>query len=119
MKGKLGVRLPETDQELREFLDHAAVGLRWVGPDGRILWANRAELDLVGYSEPEYVGQHMADSLVEPETAAEILDRLARKERVESWETRLRAKDGSIKQVLIDGSGLFRDGRLVHSRLLP
>jgi len=118
MKGKLGVRLPETDQELREFLDHAAVGLRWVGPDGRILWANRAELDLVGYSEPEYVGQHMADSLVEPETAAEILDRLARKERVESWETRLRAKDGSIKQVLIDGSGLFRDGRLVHSRLV-
>lgn len=118
MKGKRGVPLPETDQELREFLDHATVGLRWVGPDGRILWANRAELDLVGYSEPEYVGQHIAESLVEPEASVEILGRLARGERVESYETRLRSKDGSIKRVLIDGSGLFRDGQFVHSRLV-
>ena len=82
MKGKREVRLPESDQELREFLDHATVGLRWVGPDGRILWANRAELDLVGYSEPEYVGRHIAEFLVEPETAADILGRLAREESV-------------------------------------
>ncbi len=39
-------------------------------------------------------------------------------ERVESYETRLRARDGSIKQVLIEGSGLFRDGRFVHGRLI-
>ena len=63
MKSKREVRLPESDQELREFLEHATVGLRWVGPDGRILWANRAELDLVGYSEAEYVGQHIAEFL--------------------------------------------------------
>ena len=118
MKGKCLVRLPESDQELREFLDHATIGLRWVGPDGRILWANSAELDLVGYSEPEYVGQHIAEFLVEPETAADILHRLAREESVTSHETRLRTKDGSIKQVLIDGSGLFRDGQFVHSRLV-
>jgi PAS domain S-box-containing protein len=110
--------LPESDQELREFLDHATVGLRWVGPDGRILWANRAELDLVGYSESEYVGQPIATFFVQPETAADILGRLAREESVRSYETRLRAKDGSIKQVLIDGSGLFRGGRHVHSRLV-
>jgi len=118
MKGKRQVPLPENDQELREFLDHATVGLRWVGPDGRILWANRAELDLVGYSEAEYVGQHIAELLVEPETAADILGRLARGERVLSQETRLRTKDGSIKQVLIDGSGLLRDGQFVHGRLV-
>ncbi len=63
MTSKREVPLPESDQELREFLDHATVGLRWVGPDGRILWANRAELDLVGYSESEYVGQHDRDVL--------------------------------------------------------
>jgi len=118
MKGRREVRPPESDQELREFLDHATVGLRWVGPDGRILWANRAELDLVGYSEPEYVGQHIAEFLVEPGTAADILGRLAREESIKSYETRLRTKDGSIKQVLIDGSGLFRDGQFVHSRLV-
>ena len=56
MKSRIDVRLPESDQELREFLDHATVGLRWVDPDGRILWANKAELDLTGYPESEYVG---------------------------------------------------------------
>jgi PAS domain S-box-containing protein len=117
MPGKREVRLPESDQELREFLDHATVGLRWVDPDGRILWANRAELELVGYSEPEYVGQHVAKFLAAPETAADILGRLARGERVQAYETRLRTRNGAIKQVLIDGSGLVRDGRFVHSRL--
>jgi PAS domain S-box-containing protein len=118
MRVKHEVRLPESDAELREFLDHATVGLRWVDPAGRILWANRAELDLVGYSEAEYVGRHIAELLVEPETAADLLGRLAREERVQSYETRLRTRDGTIKHVLIDGSGLFRDGRLVHSRLV-
>ena len=118
MKSRSDVRLPESDQELREFLDHATVGLRWVDPGGRILWANKAELDLTGYPESEYVGQHIARFLVEPQTAADILGRLAREERFGSYEARLRARDGSIKQVLIDGSGLFRDGRLVHARLI-
>jgi PAS domain S-box-containing protein len=93
------------------------VGLRWVGPDGRILWANRAELDLLGYSEPEYVGRHIAEFLAEPETAAEILGRLARGESVTAYEVLVRTKDGSTRQVLIDGQGLFRDGQLIHSRL--
>jgi PAS domain S-box-containing protein len=109
---------PESDQELREFLDQAALGLRWVSADGRILWANKAELELTGYAESDYVGQHIAQFLVEPNAAADILGRLARHERIESYEIRLRAKDGSIKPILIDGSGLFRDGRLVYGRLI-
>jgi PAS domain S-box-containing protein len=110
------VRLPETDRELREFLDQATVGLRWVAPDGRILWANRAELELVGCAEQEYVGHRVAEFLVEPQAAADILDRLALGERVEAYQARLRTRDGSIKQVLIDGSSLIRDGRFVHGR---
>ena len=109
---------PESDQELREFLDQAPVGLRWVSADGRILWANKAELELTGYAESDYVGQHIAQFLVEPNAAADILGRLARHERIESYEIRLRANDGSIKPILIDGSGLFRDGRLVYGRLI-
>ena len=74
MTSKREVTLPESDQELREFLDHATVGLRWVGPDGRILWANRTELELVGYSESEYVGQPIATFFVQPETAKRASD---------------------------------------------
>jgi PAS domain S-box-containing protein len=118
MNAKREVRLPESDQELRQFIEEATVGLRCVGPDGIILWANRAELDLLGYSESEYVGRHIADFLVEPESAPDMLARLARGESIESHEARLRTRDGSIRQVLINGSGLFRDRRFVHSRLI-
>jgi PAS domain S-box-containing protein len=117
MKGEVEVRLPESDLELREFLDHATVGLRWVGPDGRILWANRAELHFLGYTEAEYIGRHIADFLVEPKAATDVLGRLRQEENVTSYETRVRTKDGSVKHVLIDGSGLFRAGQFVHGRL--
>jgi PAS domain S-box-containing protein len=36
------------DAELTDFVENANVGLHWVGPDGIILWANKAELDLLG-----------------------------------------------------------------------
>jgi len=109
--------LPESDDELREFLDDATVGLRVVSPEGRILWANRAELDLVGYAGNEYIGHHLDEFLVEPGAAADLLGRLSRAERVESYQARLRRKDGSIRHVLIDASALYRDGVFVHSRI--
>lgn len=98
------------------FLAEATIGLRWVDPDGRILWANRAELALAGCLEHEYVGHHVAEFLVGPHAAGDILSRLARGEPVAAYRARIRATDGSIKEVLIDGTGLFRDDRLVHSR---
>ncbi len=109
-------RLPETDRELREFLDDATVGLRVMSPEGRILWANRAELDMVGCAEHEYIGHPIDEFLVEPGVAADLLSRLSRTERVESHQARLRRKDGSIRQVLIDASSLHRNGLYVHSR---
>src|SRR4029453_9432772 len=45
-------RAPESDEDLRLFLDDATIGLRWVDPDGRILWANRAELALARGRDP-------------------------------------------------------------------
>ncbi|HXA05345.1 MAG TPA: hypothetical protein VNY30_10925, partial [Bryobacteraceae bacterium] len=38
------------ESELWDFIEHAAVALQWVGEDGTILWANEAELRLLGYS---------------------------------------------------------------------
>ncbi|HZQ68003.1 MAG TPA: hypothetical protein VFA68_05730, partial [Terriglobales bacterium] len=35
---------------LRDFIERSTISLHWVGADGTILWANQAELDLLGYS---------------------------------------------------------------------
>ncbi len=118
MKGWRYLRLPESDPELREFLERAPISLSFVSPEGRIVWANQAELDLVGCRETECLGRSLDEFLAEPAAVVHILGRIARGESVESYQTRLKARDGSIKQVLIDGSGLFRDGVLLHSRLM-
>src|SRR4029450_789985 len=113
--GKSGLA-PRGDGAPRLFPDDGTIGLRWVDPDGRILWANRAELALAGCREHEYVGHHVSEFLVEPQVGADILGRLARGEPVASCRARLRCADGAVKEVLIDGTALFRDGTLVHSR---
>ena len=71
-----GARPPESDEELVEFVAHAPVGLCWVDPDGRMLWTNRTELQLLGISEHECVGHPIAEFFIEPRAAADILSRL-------------------------------------------
>ncbi|HZF03998.1 MAG TPA: PAS domain S-box protein [Patescibacteria group bacterium] len=99
-----------------EFFENAAMGLHWIGPDGIVLRANQAELDLLGYAREEYVGRPIAEFHVDPEVITEILARLGRGETVDAWEARMRARDGSIKHVLISSNVLWEDGRFVHTR---
>jgi PAS domain S-box-containing protein len=110
------VPAPETEADLRLLLDESTLGLRFVDPQGRILWANAAELALAGRSHDDYVGHQLAEFFAEPEAATDLLARLARKETVAGYPARLRAADGSVKDVLMDGSALFQAGRLVHTR---
>src|SRR5687767_14032300 len=84
-------------RELADFLAHAAVGLHWVGPDGTILWANQAELDLLGYTREEYIGHPIAAFHSDPDVIAVILARLGRHETLHDYEARLCGKDGAIK----------------------
>src|SRR5690242_4463881 len=89
--------LRERDRDLTDFLENAALPLHWVGGDGRILWANQAELDLLGYSRDEYVGHHIAEFHVDNPAIREILERLNQSEVLRNYEARLRCKDGGIR----------------------
>ena len=51
----------EGANDIEDFFDNGAVALHLVGPDGLILKANKAELELLGYASDEYVGRHIAD----------------------------------------------------------
>jgi PAS domain S-box-containing protein len=108
--------LKVNEQELDDFFENAPISLHWVGPDGNILRANRAELELLGYSRNEYVGRHIAEFHVDREAIEAILDRLRRGETLHDYEARLRCKDGSIKHVLIGCNVLWENGRFVHTR---
>jgi len=101
---------------LRDFVENAPEGLRMVGPDGHILWANRTELFMLGYTREEYIGHHIAEFHADAPVIEEFLARLARGESLLEREARMVCKDGSIRHVLINSNALFEDGKFVHTR---
>src|SRR6185436_15657826 len=103
-------------RQLEDFFENAPVGSHWIGPDGILQRANRAELDLLGYPLEEYVGRSIREFHADPRIADELLARLRAGETIRDLASRLRCKDGSFKDVLIDANALIEDGRFIHSR---
>lgn len=103
-------------QELEEFVNNASEGLHWVGPDGTILWANRAELEMLGYSKDEYVGRNIREFHADADGIEDIFVRLQQKDTLKNYPARLRAKDGSLRFVLINSNVLWRQGKFVHTQ---
>lgn len=108
--------LEERTLELEDFIDNATEGIHWVGGDGVILRANRTELELLGYEADEYVGRHISEFHADPDVIAEMLVALTSGRSLTNQPARLRAKDGSIKHVLINSNVAWRDGRFSHTR---
>lgn len=103
-------------EELQDYVENAAIGLHWVDANGIILWANQAELDLLGYEKEEYIGHHISEFHTSMEVINDILDRLTRNETLHMYEAQLRHKDGGIKTVRIH-SNVFRvNGEFIHTR---
>jgi PAS domain S-box-containing protein len=102
--------------ELRDFVENASVGMHWLGPDGVILWANRTELDSLGYTRDEFVGRHIAEFHVDAPVIEDMLARLAAGETLHDRAARLRAKDGGVRDVLINSNVLWEGGKFVHTR---
>ena len=113
---KLEAALRNREQDLTDFLENAVEGLHWVGPDGTVLWANPAELALLGYTREEYVGHNIAEFHQDQPVIEDMLDRLRRQEVLKDHEARMRCRDGSIKHVVISSNALFRDGEFIHTR---
>ena len=108
--------LQRREQDVSDFLEYAAEGLHRVGPDGKILWANRAELALLGYTADEYIGHHIAEFHADPKVIENILTKLLRGDTLRDYPARLRCKDGSIRHVLIQSNARWDDGKFIHTR---
>lgn len=101
---------------LTDSVENATEGLHWVGPDGTILWANRAEFESLDYTAEEYIGHNIAEFHADEPVICDILRRLTAGEKLEGYEARMRRKNGAIQHVLINSSVYFEDGEFVHTR---
>jgi PAS domain S-box-containing protein len=104
------------ERELTDFLENAVEGLHKVGADGTILWANQAELDMLGYSPEEYIGRHIAEFHADREAIQKILETLQCGEALHDCPATLRCRDGSIKHVRISSNALIENGEFIHTR---
>lgn len=108
--------LDKKTRELQDYVDNASIGLHWVDENGIIIWANKAELDMLGYSQEEYIGRHISQFHVYPEKIEDILRRLSCNETLNGYESVLRCKDGSTRIVQISSNVFWNEGRFKHTR---
>ncbi len=107
----------DRERQLNDLFDKTTVGVEWVDPNGRIIRANPAELELLGYSESEYVGRPLTDFHTDPEAIQRILERAAAGETIRNHESRVRTKDDSIKHVRMDCNAFRQDGEIAYFQI--
>ena len=108
--------LRQRERELADFLDNASEGIHKVAADGTILYANRAELNMLGYRWGDYVGHHLARFYVDPRQCQRILERLKRGEVLRDEPALLRCSNGTHLPVVISSSGHFENGEMRYTR---
>ena len=112
----LEMQIQERTAELTDFIENAVVPMHWVASDGTISWANKAELEMLGYAKEEYIGRSIVEFHADQAVIDKLLRRLSNNEVVQNYQARLRCKDGSIRDVMIDSNVSWRNGEFVHTR---
>lgn len=108
--------LSRREHELRDLFDEASVGLVLLSRNGIILRANDAFCEVLGRSSKKVAGLALRVFHPEPAAVAAMLRRLATRQTLHNFPTELRARDGSVRHVLVDANALWERGRFVHSR---
>lgn len=103
-------------EKLSDFIENGSLPLHWVDGNGIIIWANQAELDLLGYTKEEYIGTPVSIHHKDASVIQDILNRLVNNETLRDFPAVLKCKDGSDKYVTINSNALFRDDVFIHSR---
>jgi PAS domain S-box-containing protein len=105
-----------TERALKDYFENASIGLHWVNSDGIIIWANPAELQMLGYTEDEYIGHHISEFHAHKGAIKDILNRLSTGQVLTNYEAELLQKDGATRHVAINSSVLWEGDKFVHTR---
>jgi PAS domain S-box-containing protein len=106
------------DAELIDFFQNAPIALHWLSGEGIVLWANQTELDVLGYTAEEYIGQPIMKFCPdEQELVLEIFKQLGSGNAIKDVPVRFRTKDGRIVDLLIDSNVKYdTEGKFAHTR---
>jgi PAS domain S-box-containing protein len=108
----------EKDAELIDFFQNAPIAMHWLSGQGKVLWANQTELNVLGYTAQEYIGQDIMKFCPDDEELVlEIFKQLGSGNAIKDVPVRFRTKDGKIVYLLIDSNVRYeKDGSFGHTR---
>jgi diguanylate cyclase (GGDEF)-like protein/PAS domain S-box-containing protein len=117
---KTAKALHESEKRFRDLLDNMQEMVHSLSPDGKLLFANRAWREKLGYSEAEIPALHLSQILHpdERERSATIFERAISGEPFKNLPNKLVTKDGIPIFVEADIAWRFEDGKPVESRTL-
>jgi PAS domain S-box-containing protein len=101
--------LQRSRRQLKSFIADDAVGLQVIDHTGRVTWADPAAITLLGYEQDEHIGSHLTKFHVDGPLVDGALARIAAGQPIENMPVRLRRKDGSAVEVLLNSNALLSD----------
>eukprot|EP00284_Hemiselmis_tepida_P002703 CAMPEP_0174951288 /NCGR_PEP_ID=MMETSP1355-20121228/94772_1 /TAXON_ID=464990 /ORGANISM="Hemiselmis tepida, Strain CCMP443" /LENGTH=841 /DNA_ID=CAMNT_0016198939 /DNA_START=211 /DNA_END=2736 /DNA_ORIENTATION=+ len=106
------------EKDLVDFLNKAPIAMHWLSGTGHVLWANETEMNVLGYTAEEYIGQPIMNFCPdEKELVLEIFKTLGSGNTIKDVPVRFRTKGGEIKHLLIDSNVNWNtDGSFKHTR---
>ncbi len=102
--------------ELTDFVEQARIPLHWVNGSGIVMWANQAELDLLGYEKEEYIGKHISNFHSDKRICEDVLTRLINKETLHNYPATLLTKEKKPVPVLISSNVRWEGEKFIHTR---
>jgi len=92
--------LRQSEEKYRTLFDQSIVPMTLIAPDGRMLEVNDAWLRLMGYCREDMESFRAVDLFEFPEARDELLELVLRKGFLDSYESRIRRKDGTLIDAL-------------------
>ena len=93
--------LRESEEKYRTLFESTPEGILSSGPDERIMSANPASAEMLGYRNPEEViGMPMVELYSDPESRKKLLSELMKKLYLKNYEVKIKRKDGVIRDLL-------------------
>jgi len=98
-----------------DFIKNSNIGIHAVSPEGIIKYANLHELNVLGYSEEEYVGHHVSEFQYDKSCLDEMMSKLGRFECFSNFPAKVYGKH-EIKFILYSSSVYENQGEFIHTR---
>jgi len=113
--------LSGAEENFRHSLDDSPLGVRIVTTEGETIYANRAILDIYGFSSLEELRTTPVKKRYTPESYAEFQKRYERRQRGEDspseYEVSIVRKNGEVRHLLVSRKELFWNGKKQYQTL--